>query len=205
MHGAVNQFESLNSFGGMNNFGGMNSYGAMNSYSSLNAGCNSGCFGGQVCIQNKCCCPTGLVLTAGFCAPKIPIVAPQVCLPIVQLYIILIKHNYFKARPGSFCTPMHECTGGSVCTNGVCCCPPGLFQDGEACVLRSTPPPMPVYVQTTYVTIGQPCQATTQCSSGAVCVGTCQCRGNYYEGNNGCLLRSTRVRFVNIRLMQIFF
>lgn len=40
-------------------------------------GCFGGCYGGQICLNNVCGCPTGLVLTAGYCAP--------VAVPVLQV------------------------------------------------------------------------------------------------------------------------
>lgn len=44
-----------------------------------------------------------------------------------------------------------ECTGGSVCSMGICLCPPELVQEGTVCVSRTiygvvppVPPPVPV-------------------------------------------------------------
>uniref|UniRef100_A0A915CZC9 EB domain-containing protein n=1 Tax=Ditylenchus dipsaci TaxID=166011 RepID=A0A915CZC9_9BILA len=56
-----------------------------------------------------------------------------------------------QALPGAPCEPGVECTGGSVCSMGICLCPPELVQEGTVCVSRTiygvvppVPPPMPM-------------------------------------------------------------
>nr|CAD2137449.1 unnamed protein product [Meloidogyne enterolobii] len=50
-----------------------------------------------------------------------------------------------QALPGAPCEPGVECTGGSVCSQGICLCPPELVQEGTVCVSRTiygvVPPP----------------------------------------------------------------
>uniref|UniRef100_A0A183BRW1 EB domain-containing protein n=1 Tax=Globodera pallida TaxID=36090 RepID=A0A183BRW1_GLOPA len=50
-----------------------------------------------------------------------------------------------QALPGAPCEPGVECTGGSVCSMGICLCPPELVQEGTVCVSRTiygvVPPP----------------------------------------------------------------
>lgn len=50
--------------------------------------------------------------------------------PIIPMYLL-------KALPGAPCEPGVECTGGSVCSMGICLCPPELVQEGTVCVSRT--------------------------------------------------------------------
>uniref|UniRef100_A0A1I8BHH6 EB domain-containing protein n=1 Tax=Meloidogyne hapla TaxID=6305 RepID=A0A1I8BHH6_MELHA len=62
-----------------------------------------------------------------------------------------------QALPSAPCEPGVECTGGSICSQGICLCPPELVQEGTVCVSRTIygvvppppvaavpPPPIPV-------------------------------------------------------------
>ncbi|PAV84231.1 hypothetical protein WR25_25506 [Diploscapter pachys] len=114
-----------------------------------------------------------------------------------------------QALPGAPCEPGVECTGGSVCSLGVCLCPPELIQEGTVCVTRTVygvvapppPPPPPIVVAPMIpavpVAVGAACApplvaAPAPCVQGAVCApaGVCQCGPAFTPYANGCIRRS---------------
>ncbi|KAK6745939.1 hypothetical protein RB195_012197 [Necator americanus] len=108
-----------------------------------------------------------------------------------------------QALPGSPCEPGVECTGGSVCSLGICVCPPELVQEGTVCISRTIysviPPPPPAVIVPAIpavpvaapLALGAPCYAApTPCVSGAVCsAGVCQCSPAYTPVAGGCVRR----------------
>ncbi|KAK6043092.1 EB module, partial [Cooperia oncophora] len=107
--------------------------------------CTPACVGGAACYAGACQCaqPTVVYNPVVGCSP--PMVAPVPVAPAPVVTGRLIP----QALPGSPCEPGVECTGGSVCSLGVCLCPPELVQEGTVCVTRtvySVAPPPPVAV-----------------------------------------------------------
>uniref|UniRef100_A0A914D1A4 EB domain-containing protein n=1 Tax=Acrobeloides nanus TaxID=290746 RepID=A0A914D1A4_9BILA len=49
---------------------------------------------------------------------------------LVLVFVVLIPAGLPQALPGAPCGPGVECTGGSVCSMGICLCPPKLVQEG---------------------------------------------------------------------------
>ncbi|KAI1729275.1 EB module domain-containing protein [Ditylenchus destructor] len=107
-----------------------------------------GCAPPAACVANACACPSSAVYSPAIgCAPPMPVAAlpppPPPPMPAGRLIP--------QAFPGSPCEPGVECTGGSVCSMGICLCPPELVQEGTVCVSRTiygvvppVPPPVPV-------------------------------------------------------------
>ncbi|WKY02407.1 hypothetical protein Q1695_016006 [Nippostrongylus brasiliensis] len=158
--------------------------------------CAPSCIGGAACVSGACQCAQPAVVYSpviGCAPPPVPI-APA---PVVAGRLIP------QALPGAPCEPGVECTGGSVCSLGVCLCPPELVQEGTVCVARTiyvAPPPpvvpvMPV-APVVPVALGAPCYspvvaaAPNPCVAGAVCsAGQCQCSPAYTPVAGGCVLR----------------
>uniref|UniRef100_A0AC35GLU1 EB domain-containing protein n=1 Tax=Panagrolaimus sp. PS1159 TaxID=55785 RepID=A0AC35GLU1_9BILA len=98
------------------------------------------------CISGACACPAPIAYSPVVgCAP-LPPPPPPPPVPVVTGRLIP------QALPGAPCEPGVECTGGSVCSMGICLCPPELVQEGTVCVSRTIygivppPPPPPVFV-----------------------------------------------------------
>lgn len=160
-------------------------------------GCATPCVGAAQCVAGACACanPAVVYSPAVGCQPAIPI-APAV--PVAPAPVIagrLIP----QALPGSPCEPGVECTGGSVCSVGVCLCPPELIQEGTVCVARTiygvVPPPVIPVAPVVPVALGAPCAAPVMaaapaCVPGAVCsAGVCQCAGAYEPLQGACIRR----------------
>ncbi|TKR64078.1 hypothetical protein L596_024672 [Steinernema carpocapsae] len=104
-----------------------------------------------------------------------------------------------QALPGAPCEPGVECTGGSVCSQGICLCPPELVQEGTVCVSRTiygiVAPPPPVFVAPPpVVALGAPCAFAAApvpaCVPGAVCsAGVCQCGPAFVPAGPSCIRR----------------
>uniref|UniRef100_A0A7I4YE98 EB domain-containing protein n=1 Tax=Haemonchus contortus TaxID=6289 RepID=A0A7I4YE98_HAECO len=162
--------------------------------------CTPSCVGGAMCYAGACQCPQPAVVYSPVvgCSPPVP-VAPVAPVPMAPAPVVtgrLIP----QALPGSPCEPGVECTGGSVCSLGVCLCPPELIQEGTVCVSRtvySVVPPPAVVVPTVPVApavpvaLGAPCYTpATPCAPGALCTsGVCQCSPAYTPTASGCILR----------------
>ncbi|CAJ0596564.1 unnamed protein product [Cylicocyclus nassatus] len=158
--------------------------------------CNPGCVGGAACISGACQCAQPAVVYSPVvgCAP-IPVApAPPPVAPAPVVAGRLIP----QALPGSPCEPGVECTGGSVCSMGMCACPPELVQEGTVCISRTIysvlPPPAMVVpsVPVAPLALGTPCYAApAPCVAGAMCsAGVCQCSPAYTPVAGGCVLRS---------------
>ncbi|EPB79831.1 EB module [Ancylostoma ceylanicum] len=161
--------------------------------------CNPGCVGGAACVAGACQCAAPAVVynpVVG-CAPVPVAPLPVAPAPVVAGRLIP------QALPGSPCEPGVECTGGSVCSLGICVCPPELVQEGTVCISRtiySVLPPPAVVVPAPVVPVapaaplalGTPCYAApTPCVAGAVCsAGVCQCSPAYTPVAGACMLRS---------------
>uniref|UniRef100_A0A7E4V2A3 EB domain-containing protein n=1 Tax=Panagrellus redivivus TaxID=6233 RepID=A0A7E4V2A3_PANRE len=153
--------------------------------------CQPSCVGPATCVSGACQCPQPAIAYSPVvgCQPLPPPPPPPV--PVVTGRLIP------QALPGAPCEPGVECTGGSVCSMGICLCPPELVQEGTVCVSRTIygilpppPPPPPAvvvpaapipYAQPVYapapvpvpaaIPLGAPCVAAapTPCAPGAVC------------------------------------
>uniref|UniRef100_A0A0N5AP12 EB domain-containing protein n=1 Tax=Syphacia muris TaxID=451379 RepID=A0A0N5AP12_9BILA len=107
--------------------------------------CAPACVGTAACVQGVCACAAGVVYSpvVGCAPPPAPVAVPVVAGRVIP-----------QALPGGACEPGVECTGGSVCSLGICLCPPELVQEGSVCVARTVygavvpppPPPAPVVV-----------------------------------------------------------
>ncbi|KAI3413575.1 hypothetical protein GPALN_011065 [Globodera pallida] len=79
------------------------------------------------------------------CAPPIAALPPPPLAPIPPPPPAPAGRLIPQALPGAPCEPGVECTGGSVCSMGICLCPPELVQEGTVCVSRTiygvVPPP----------------------------------------------------------------
>uniref|UniRef100_A0A158P7B0 EB domain-containing protein n=1 Tax=Angiostrongylus cantonensis TaxID=6313 RepID=A0A158P7B0_ANGCA len=137
------------------------------------------------CVSGVCQCSQNTVVYN-------PIIG---CAETLVVPVLLASSNLLSSRfipqalPGAPCEPGVECTGGSMCSLGVCVCPPELVHEGSVCVSRtlySMPPTLaipalavpPAPVQ---VALGATCYtATNICGPGAVCsTGVCQCSPSY--------------------------
>ncbi|CAD6200192.1 unnamed protein product [Caenorhabditis auriculariae] len=167
--------------------------------------CAPACLGAAQCVAGACQCAQPAIAYSPVigCSPQIP-VAPVPVAPAPVIAGRLIP----QALPGAPCEPGVECTGGSVCSVGVCLCPPELVQEGTVCVARTiygvVPPPTivvpaPVVAPVAPlvpVALGSPCApvaAAPPCVSGAVCSsGVCQCGPAFTPVPGGCVRRRHR-------------
>ncbi|CAD5222445.1 unnamed protein product [Bursaphelenchus xylophilus] len=106
------------------------------------------------CLGGGCGCPGFAPPVA--CAPPPPPPPPVPAYPVPALAPppppAPAGRLIPQALPGAPCEPGVECTGGSVCSMGICLCPPELVQEGTVCVSRTLygpvapapPPPPPV-------------------------------------------------------------
>ncbi|KAK6019325.1 hypothetical protein OSTOST_15044 [Ostertagia ostertagi] len=146
-------------------------------------GCAPACVGGAMCYAGACQCaqPAVVYNPVVGCSPPVPLApapVPMAPAPVVAGRLI----------------PPVECTGGSVCSLGVCLCPPELVQEGTVCVSRtvySVAPPPAVVVPAMPVALGAPCYTpASPCAPGALCTsGVCQCSPAYTPTVGGCVLR----------------
>ncbi|KAK0419529.1 hypothetical protein QR680_014193 [Steinernema hermaphroditum] len=157
------------------------------------AACAPACLPNAACVQGVCTCAAPAIAYSPVvgCAPVPP---PVPAVPVVAGRLIP------QALPGAPCEPGVECTGGSVCSQGICLCPPELVQEGTVCVSRTIygilpPPPPPVIVAPApVVALGAPCAlavpAAPVCVSGAVCsAGVCQCGPAFVPAGPSCIRR----------------
>ncbi|KAK6043093.1 hypothetical protein COOONC_19402 [Cooperia oncophora] len=167
--------------------------------------CTPACVGGAACYAGACQCaqPTVVYNPVVGCSPPMVAPVPVAPAPVVTGRLIPQNHRSRQSRftcsgsPGSPCEPGVECTGGSVCSLGVCLCPPELVQEGTVCVTRTVysvapPPPPPVAVPAVPVALGTPCYTpASPCAPGALCTaGVCQCAPAYTPMAGGCVLRN---------------
>ncbi|ETN85845.1 EB module [Necator americanus] len=162
--------------------------------------CSPSCIGGAACVAGACQCTTPAAVYSPVvgCAPMPVAPIPVAPGPVVAGRLIP------QALPGSPCEPGVECTGGSVCSLGICVCPPELVQEGTVCISRTIysviPPPPPAVIVPAIpavpvaapLALGAPCYAApTPCVSGAVCsAGVCQCSPAYTPVAGGCVRRT---------------
>uniref|UniRef100_A0A1I8A348 EB domain-containing protein n=1 Tax=Steinernema glaseri TaxID=37863 RepID=A0A1I8A348_9BILA len=161
---------------------------------SIVAACAPACLPNAACVQGVCTCRAPAIAYSPVvgCAPIPP---PMPAVPVVAGRLIP------QAMPGAPCEPGVECTGGSVCSQGICLCPPELVQEGTVCVSRTiygiVPPPPPVVVAPApmVVGLGAPCgvpvaAAVPTCVQGAVCsAGVCQCGPAFVPSGPACVRR----------------
>uniref|UniRef100_A0A0K0FI40 EB domain-containing protein n=1 Tax=Strongyloides venezuelensis TaxID=75913 RepID=A0A0K0FI40_STRVS len=153
--------------------------------------CSPSCLGGASCIRGACACaePTVAYSPVVGCAP-----APMPAIPVPTGRLIP------QAIPGAPCgQPGVECTGGSICSLGVCVCPPELVQEGTVCVLRQVygvvPPQVAVPVAAPVLALGAPCAinagpAAPACVSNAMCLeGACRCAPQFASVAGTCVMR----------------
>ncbi|CEF67074.1 EB domain-containing protein [Strongyloides ratti] len=155
--------------------------------------CSPTCLGGATCVRGACACaePTVVYSPVVGCSPL-----PMPAMPVPTGRLIP------QAIPGAPCgQPGVECTGGSICSLGVCVCPPELVQEGTVCVLRQVygvvppPPPVAVPVAAPLLALGAPCAinagpAAPACVSNAMCYeGTCRCAPQFTPTAGGCIMR----------------
>uniref|UniRef100_A0AC34FJW0 EB domain-containing protein n=1 Tax=Panagrolaimus sp. ES5 TaxID=591445 RepID=A0AC34FJW0_9BILA len=155
------------------------------------------------CVSGACACPAPIAYSPVIgCAP-LPPPPPPPPVPVVTGRLIP------QALPGAPCEPGVECTGGSVCSMGICLCPPELVQEGTVCVSRTiygivpppppppvfVPAPVPVYAAPAPIALapGAPCfSAPSPCSPGAFCdpsAGVCRCGPAYAPYGGACVRR----------------
>uniref|UniRef100_A0A0N4ZUV9 EB domain-containing protein n=1 Tax=Parastrongyloides trichosuri TaxID=131310 RepID=A0A0N4ZUV9_PARTI len=157
--------------------------------------CNPGCIGGATCMRGACACAEPAITYSPVvgCAP-VPVPVPAVPVPAPRLIP--------QAIPGAPCEPGVECTGGSICSLGVCVCPPELVQEGTVCVLRQVygvvpppPPPVAIPVASPVLALGAPCAINAgpvapACAPNSLCYeGSCRCAPQYTQLAGGCILR----------------
>ncbi|CAJ0581200.1 unnamed protein product, partial [Mesorhabditis spiculigera] len=162
-------------------------------------GCAGGCVGESACVSGACQCyqPALVYQPAVGCVAYPPI--PMGPAPVVVPRLIP------QALPGAPCEPGVECTGGSVCSLGICVCPPELVQEGTVCVARTVygivpPPVIPVPVlppPMALIPVGAACAPSRPaCVRGAACgpAGICQCAQGYFPTPAGACLGRRRTR-----------
>ncbi|CAJ0581015.1 unnamed protein product, partial [Mesorhabditis spiculigera] len=162
--------------------------------------CAPGCIGGGACVSGACQCAAPVVYSPVVgCAPAPVPIAP---VPVVAGRLIP------QALPGAPCEPGVECTGGSVCSLGVCVCPPELVQEGTVCVARTVygvvPPPVvpvPMPAPVAMIPVGAACAPPAPvlaaappppaCVPGAMCspAGVCACAPAYAPVQGACVRR----------------
>ncbi|CAD5217691.1 unnamed protein product [Bursaphelenchus okinawaensis] len=120
--------------------------------------CAPACAAPAACLGGACACPGAAVYSPAIgCAPAYappppPLPAPAIPVPALAPPPPPAPAGRLipQALPGAPCEPGVECTGGSVCSMGICLCPPELVQEGTVCVARTlygpvapAPPPPP--------------------------------------------------------------
>ncbi|CAJ0941195.1 unnamed protein product, partial [Mesorhabditis belari] len=169
--------------------------------------CNPGCIGESQCVAGGCQCmaPSLVYQPVIGCVPQ-----PAPYLPVGPAPVV-VPRLIPQALPGAPCEPGVECTGGSVCSLGICVCPPELVQEGTVCVARTVygvvpPPIIPVPVMPSIpmalVPVGAACAPMrTQCVRGAACglAGVCQCSTGYTPTPQGQCFRRRRARVAGFK------
>ncbi|VDO99457.1 unnamed protein product [Heligmosomoides polygyrus] len=154
------------------------------------------------CYAGACQCAQPAVVyspVVGCAPPPPPPPPPMLPVPMMPAPVV-VGRLIPQALPGSPCEPGVECTGGSVCSLGICLCPPELVQEGTVCVTRTIyvapPPPPPILMPmpVAQIPLGAPCYAAVAaappCVPGALCsAGVCQCSPAYHPTPGGCVLR----------------